>query len=84
MGASIYETEQQKADNLRLGRPNIGIGKGTIIRRAIIDQNVRIGDGCRIGIDDIPRKEGDFEMYSYHDGIIVINKNALIKNGSVL
>ena len=51
-------------------------------RRAIIDQNVRIGDGCRIGIDDIPRQEGDFEMYSYHDGIIVINKNAVIKNRS--
>ncbi len=84
MGANFYETEEEKQENARLGRPNIGIGKGTIIRRAIIDQNVRIGDGCRIGIDDIPRQEGDFEMYSYHDGIIVINKNAVIKNGTVM
>ena len=81
---SLAEIEEEKQENARIGRPNIGIGKGTIIRRAIIDQNVRIGDGCRIGIDDIPRQEGDFEMYSYHDGIIVINKNAVIKNGTVL
>ncbi|MFA6891182.1 MAG: glucose-1-phosphate adenylyltransferase [Sphaerochaetaceae bacterium] len=84
MGAQYYETEEQKAENAKNGIPNIGIGKGTIIRKAIIDQNVRIGDGCRIGIDDIPRQEGDFEMYSIHDGIIVINKNAVIKNGTVL
>ena len=84
MGASHYETEEEKAENARKGIPNIGIGKGTIIRKAIIDQNVRIGDGCRIGIDDIPRPEGDYEMYSVHDGIIVINKNAIIKNGTVL
>jgi len=84
MGAQYYESETQKKENAKAGMPNIGIGKGTIIRKAIIDQNVRIGDGCRIGIDDIPRQEGDYEMYSIHDGIIVINKNAVIKNGTVL
>ncbi|MGB4406913.1 MAG: glucose-1-phosphate adenylyltransferase [Sphaerochaeta sp.] len=84
MGASFYETEEEKLNNTRKGIPNIGRGKGTIIRKAIIDQNARIGDGCRIGIDDIPRQEGDFAMYSIHDGIIVINKNAIIKNSTVL
>jgi len=84
MGASFYETEVEKTANAKKGIPNIGIGRGTIIRKAIIDQNARIGDGCRIGIDDIPRQEGDFAMYSIHDGIIVINKNAVIKNGTVM
>ena len=55
-----------------------------IIKRAIIDMNARIGDGCRIGIDDIPRKEGDFGDYSIHDGIIIINKGVTIPNGTVL
>ncbi len=84
MGASFYETIEQKEENAKKGIPNIGIGRGTIIRKAIIDQNARIGDGCRIGIDDIPRQEGDYAMYSIHDGIIVINKNAIIKNGTVM
>ncbi|MGH0054205.1 MAG: glucose-1-phosphate adenylyltransferase [Sphaerochaetaceae bacterium] len=84
MGASFYETQEQKAENAKKGIPNVGIGRGSIIRKAIIDQNARIGDGCRIGIDDIPRQEGDYAMYSIHDGIIVINKNAIIKNGTVM
>ena len=84
MGASLYETEEEKAENARKGIPNIGIGKATIIKRAIIDQNARIGSNCRIGIDNIPRPEGDYEMYSVHDGIIVINKNAIIPDGTVL
>ena len=84
MGAGFYETEEQKEENHRNGIPNVGIGKGTMIRRAIIDQNARIGEGCRIGIDDIPRPEGDFDSYSVHDGIIVIHKGAIIRNGTCL
>lgn len=82
MGAGFYETEEQKEENHRNGIPNVGIGKGTMIRRAIIDQNARIGEGCRIGIDDIPRPEGDFDNYSVHDGIIVIHKGAIIPDGT--
>lgn len=84
MGAGYYETEEQKKENKKNGIPNLGIGKGTMIKKAIIDQNARIGEGCRIGIDDIPREEGDFENHSYHDGIIVIHKNAIIPNGTTL
>ena len=84
MGATIYETEAEKAENAKKGIPNIGIGRATIIKRAIIDQNARIGSNCRIGIDNIPRPEGDYEMYSVHDGIIVINKNAIIPDGTVM
>ena len=84
MGATYYETEKQKATNAEKGIPNLGIGKGSIIRRAIIDMNARIGENCRIGIDNIPRKEGDFGDYSIHDGIIVINKGAIIPNGTSL
>jgi len=84
MGSSYYETPEEKADNIRRKIPSVGIGRGTIIRRAIIDQNARIGDGCRIGIDDIQRTEGDFNNYSIHDGIIVIHKNAIIPHGTTL
>ena len=84
MGASHYETPEEKAENARKKLPNIGIGRATIIKRAIIDQNARIGDGCRIGIDDIERIEGDYANYSIHDGIIVIHKNAIIPDGTIL
>ncbi len=84
MGASYYESDTEKAENARKKIPNIGIGKATIIRKAIIDQNARIGDGCRIGIDDVPREEGDYSNYSIHDGVIIIHKNAIIPHGTIL
>lgn len=84
MGAAFYETLEERAKNNKKGIPNIGIGRGTIIKRAIIDQNARIGNGCRIGVDDIPRDDVDNEMYSIRDGIIVIRKNAIIPDNTVI
>ncbi|MCR5760493.1 MAG: glucose-1-phosphate adenylyltransferase [Sphaerochaetaceae bacterium] len=84
MGSTHYETPEERDENARKGIPNMGIGKGSIIKRAIIDMNARIGEGCRIGIDDIPRPDCDTEAYSIHDGIIVINKNQVIPNGTIL
>ncbi len=89
MGSIAWELvtmsqKKKKAENLKLKIPNIGIGRATIIRRAIIDQNARIGDGCRIGIDDIEREEGDYANYSIHDDVIVIHKNAIIPHGTIL
>ncbi len=84
MGANFYETDKQKEENKKNGIPNLGIGEGTLIRKAIIDMNARIGVGCRIGVDDRQREEGDFENYSIHDGIIVIHKNAIIPDGTII
>ncbi len=84
MGAVAYETPDNRKENNKKGIPNIGIGRGTIIKRAIIDQNARIGNGCRIGVDDLPREDVDKEMYSIRDGIIVIRKNAIIPDNTVI
>lgn len=84
MGASYYETANDRKENALKGIPNLGIGKGTIIKKAIIDQNARIGNGCRIGVDDIKREDCDTEMYSIRDGIIVIRKNAIIPDNTVM
>jgi glucose-1-phosphate adenylyltransferase len=82
MGATYYETQEEKKRNEAQGIPNLGIGRGTIVKRAIIDHNVRIGDGCRIGIDNIERKDGDYGNYWIVDGIIVIPKNGIIPPGT--
>ncbi|MBN1518692.1 MAG: glucose-1-phosphate adenylyltransferase [Spirochaetales bacterium] len=84
MGADYYENDDEKAANEAAGRPNIGIGMGTIIKRAIIDKNARIGANCRIGIDDLPRVDGEYEHYYIVDGIIVIPKNAAIPPGTII
>lgn len=82
MGADFYETAEDKEASK--GEPNIGIGQGCIIKRAIIDKNARIGDNCRIGIDPIPRRDGDFDTHSIRDGIIVIPKGMVLNPGTVI
>jgi len=82
MGADRYETVEEKKANAEKGIPNIGIGGGSILRRAIIDKNARIGANCRIGIDNIPRPEGEYGTHYVVDGIIVIPKNMIVPPGT--
>ncbi|MGL1891919.1 MAG: glucose-1-phosphate adenylyltransferase [Spirochaetaceae bacterium] len=85
MGADCYETIEEKSHNQKNDIPNIGIGSGTVIKKAIIDKNARIGSGCRIGIDDsLERPDQDHEYYYIKDGIIIIVKNAIIPNGTCI
>ncbi len=84
MGADFYETESSKAANDKKGIPHIGIGAGSIIKNAIIDKNARIGNGCRIGIDNKKRPDGDYDNYYIRDGLIVIPKNAVLPAGTVI
>ena len=84
MGADYYETEKEKQENRRQGIPDIGIGRNTQIKDTIIDKNARIGDGCLIGVQDIPRRDGDYDGYYIRDGIIVIPKNGIIQSGTVI
>ncbi|MDR1857893.1 MAG: glucose-1-phosphate adenylyltransferase [Treponema sp.] len=84
MGADFYETDIQKAQNAEARIPNAGIGRGVVIKGAIIDKNVRIGEGCRIGVDEIARADGNYGSYYVVDGVIVIPKNTILYPGTVL
>lgn len=84
MGADYYEEQAQRLENVARKVPNIGIGKGCIVKGAIIDKNARIGDNCRIGIDDFERADGEYGNYYIIDGVIVIPKNAVVYPGTVI
>ena len=83
MGADYYEQFDEceiYADCLP-----IGIGKGSVIRGAIVDKNVRIGRYCRIenveGVQEAMREEEGFVI---RDGVTVIVKDATIPDGTVI
>jgi glucose-1-phosphate adenylyltransferase len=84
MGADFYETMEEKEKNFASGIPHVGIGRCSIIKGAIIDKNARIGESCRIGIDNIPRPDGDYDNYSIRDGIIVIPKGTVLPPGTII
>jgi len=84
MGADWYETESDRARNREQGIPDIGIGAGSRIERAIVDKNARIGRGVLIR-DHHGDPDSEVEgMYAIRDGIAVIEKNAIIPDGTEL
>lgn len=83
MGNDFYETIEQMKGNEIINRPSMGVGKNCIIRKAIIDKNVRIGNNVKI-INKDGRDHYKDENYNIKDGIVVIEKNAVLKSGIVI
>jgi glucose-1-phosphate adenylyltransferase len=85
MGADFYQTFEDMRNDLNKGLPRVGIGEGTLIKRAIIDKNTRIGKNARLlneaGVVEIDGPDGS---YFIRDGIIILPKNAVIPDGSVI
>jgi glucose-1-phosphate adenylyltransferase len=64
-------------------QPELGIGKGCLIKKAIVDKNVRIGDNVKIANDkNIREFENDYCVI--RNGIIIIPKNTVIPTGTVI
>lgn len=83
MGADFYETDEERADNRRLNRPDVGVGPNSVIKGAIIDKNARIGSNVTIRyIPDRPDEET--ENWVSSQGIIIVPKGAIIPNGTVI
>lgn len=83
MGADYYETQEQKEQNRNLGTPNVGVGENSNITRAIIDKNARIGKNVTISNKrGVQNEEG--KNYVIQDGIVVIPKNAIVPDGTVI
>jgi glucose-1-phosphate adenylyltransferase len=83
MGADSYETEEDLAKNKRLGRPDIGIGAGSIIEAAIIDKNAHIGRN--VHIRNLPdRPDDETENWVAREGLVVIPKTAVIPDNTVI
>lgn len=83
MGADFYQSiDEMEADATR-GHPRIGVGSNCTIRKAIIDKNARIGSGVTI-LNEKQIQELDFESCFIRDGIVIIPKNGIIPDGTVI
>ncbi|KAK4860470.1 hypothetical protein QYF36_024449 [Acer negundo] len=85
MGADYYQTESEIASLLAEGKVPVGVGHNTKIRNCIIDKNAKIGKNVIIangdGVQEADRPEEGFYIRS---GITVIQKNATVKDGTVI
>ena len=79
MGSDLIESADEARNNTACGKPPIGVGDGSVIRRAIVDKNARIG--CHVRLSPEGREDGwvDQEKGLYvRDGILVVIKNAVV------
>ncbi|MEY3000367.1 MAG: hypothetical protein RL648_581 [Verrucomicrobiota bacterium] len=82
MGADIFESEEERAENRALNRPDLGVGSNCEIENAIIDKNARIGN------DVVLRPDGKPDLYQagdilVRDGIVIVMKNGVVPDGTV-
>jgi glucose-1-phosphate adenylyltransferase len=83
MGADYYQTLQELADDRKDGLPWIGIGENTIVRKAIIDKNVRIGSNVKI-LNEAGLEHHDGGNYFIREGVVIIPKGATITDGTII
>ncbi len=83
MGADYYESREDVARNRDRGVPDVGVGRDCEIRNAIIDKNARIGHGVKL-INRKGTANETAESYVIVDGIIVVPKDAVIPDGTVI
>jgi len=85
MGSDYYEPLEEISTNLKAGRPHIGIGPNTIISNSIVDKNVRIGRDVRlvnnVNLETFDGSDGSFYI---RDGLIIVPKNSMIPDGTVI
>ena len=84
MGIDYYEQAHQIAENQRQGRPGAGIGAGSVIERAIIDKNARIGRNVRVINDTGIVDSEETSTHVIRDGVTVIPKSAVLRDGIVI
>lgn len=77
MGADFYQHNKESHSS----GIELGIGDNCIIKKTILDKNVRIGDGVTITPDNKPDNLDD-QLYCIRDGIVIIPKNTVIPSGT--
>jgi glucose-1-phosphate adenylyltransferase len=81
LGADYYQTLDDLHQAEGRAEPPVGIGEDSVIEGAIIDKNARIGRGVRISSDG-ERPDGDGDGFFVRDGIVIVPKNGIIRDGT--
>jgi glucose-1-phosphate adenylyltransferase len=79
MGADYFRHDV-RANHIE-GEPQLGIGAGTIIERAIVDKNCSIGANCVIKLPPGFPENGERGPLVVRDGIIVVPRRTVLPDG---
>lgn len=75
LGADYYDDRQTDLP--------MGVGRGAVLDRVIVDKNARIGEGARL-VNDRGIQDADGDGYYIRNGIIMVPKGGVVKPGTVV
>ena len=81
LGADYYEADDDAP--ARGANPRLGIGRDVVLDRVIVDKNARIGDGSRL-VNERGVQEADGDGYFIRDGVVIVPKDGVIKQGTTV
>ncbi len=84
MGIDVLESAEDRAEDDRIGRPPLGVGANSVIERAIIDKNARIGRNVKVVNEKGISESEDHPTHVIRDGVVVIPKAAVLRPGTVI
>jgi glucose-1-phosphate adenylyltransferase len=85
MGADFYKYNFERRGDCSRSKIPLGIGANSVIRNAIIDKDACIGcDVQIINKDRVEEAEREDEGFYIRNGIVVVLKNAVISDGTVI
>ncbi len=80
LGADFYEKTVPDPSS---GKPAIGIGDNSVIENAIIDKNARVGRNVRL-VNEAKAEHADGPCWHIRDGIIIVPKDTVVPEGTVV
>lgn len=85
MGADFYQASVERQSNVKQGDIPVGIGTDSIIRGAIVDKNASIGHDVKIiNKDNVQEADRESQGFYIRSGIVVVMKNAVIPDGTII
>ena len=85
MGADFYQPFAERHSNSGSDKVPVGIGPNSLIRRAIVDKNACIGSNVQIiNKDNVQEADRESQGFYIRSGIVVVLKNAVIADNTVI
>jgi glucose-1-phosphate adenylyltransferase len=81
LGADFYESDSNAPRSRNM--PPLGLGRGVMLDRVVVDKNARIGHGARL-VNEKQVSDADGKGYYIREGIIIVPKDGVIPPGTVV
>ena len=81
LGADFYEADDDAPRHDDAAK--LGVGSNVVLDRVIVDKNARIGNDVRL-VNEAGVQQADGDGYFIRNGIVIVPKGGIVKDGTVV